>query len=236
MPIGLSSPFRYTVLMTPRGTVHTTTLTTKGRATRDRIVDVAASLIFDRGVAGTSLDDVKAAAGVSSSQLYHYFGDKGALVSAVIAHQVDAVLAGQEPHLSQLDSMAALRAWRDALVAIRRGLRCQGGCPIGSLASELAESDVRFRGEIGAGLARWEDSIRTGLRTMRARGDLRADADVDALATAILASAQGGILLSQVRRSTAPLEAALDAILDHVASFLTPRGRRSVRARASRST
>jgi len=44
----------------------------------------------------------------------------------------------------------------------------------------------------------------------------------------------GGILLTQVRRSTAPLEAALDAILDHVASFLTPRGRRSDRVRASR--
>lgn len=198
-------------------------LTAKGRATRARIVEAAATLIFEHGVAGTSLDDVKSSAGVSSSQLYHYFADKGALVSAVIAHQVDAVLEGQEPYLSKLDSMEALRAWRDALVAIRRDLRCEGGCPIGSLASELAESDATLRRKAAAGFQRWEGSIRAGLVSMQERGELRADADVDALATAVLASAQGGILLTQAYRTTKPLEVALDAVLDHVASFLTPR-------------
>ena len=36
-------------------------------------------------MAGTTLDDVKAAAGVSGSQMYHYFPDKDELVQAVIA-------------------------------------------------------------------------------------------------------------------------------------------------------
>lgn len=196
-------------------------LTAKGRATRDRIVAAAAKLMFERGVAGTSLDDVKAAADVSSSQLYHYFTDKSALVAIVIAHQVDAVLSGQQPHLAHLDSIAGLRAWRDALVRIRRGLRCQGGCPIGSLASELAESDSSLRGDVAAGFRRWETSIRDGLRAMHARGELRADADPDALALALLATVQGGILLSQVHRKTTPLEIAVDAMLDHVESFAT---------------
>jgi TetR/AcrR family transcriptional repressor of nem operon len=200
-------------------------LTAKGRATRARIVERAADIMFERGVAGTSLDDVKAVTAVSSSQLYHYFADKSELVSAVIVHQVDAVLRGQQLHLVQLDSMAALRTWRDQLVRIRRGLRCQGGCPLGSLGSELAESDEALRGEVASGFRRWEASIRDGLRAMHQRGELRADADPDALAIAILASVQGGILLSQVYRKTAPLEVALDAALDHVATFLTRRAK-----------
>jgi AcrR family transcriptional regulator len=206
-----------------------TVLTAKGRATRARIVERAAALMFERGVAGTSLDDVKAAADVSSSQLYHYFADKSALVAAVVAHQVEAVLGGQQPHLAALDTMAALRAWRDALVRIRRGRRCEGGCPIGSLASELAELDDELRGEVANGFRRWESSIRDGLRAMHERGDLRPDADPDALAVALLANVQGGILLSQVHRTTAPLETALDAMLDHVASLLTSRGRAASR-------
>ena len=48
-------------------------LTPKGERTRARIVEEAAVLIHERGVAGTTLDDVKAAAEVSGSQLYHYF-------------------------------------------------------------------------------------------------------------------------------------------------------------------
>ena len=60
-------------------------LTPKGERTRARIVEAAARLIYERGVAGTTLDDVRAAAEVSGSRLYHYFADKDELVQAVIA-------------------------------------------------------------------------------------------------------------------------------------------------------
>ena len=62
-------------------------LTRRGRETRERIVAAAAELIFERGVAETTLEDIRAAAGVSGSQVYHYFEDKQALVRAVIDHQ-----------------------------------------------------------------------------------------------------------------------------------------------------
>ncbi|MGH3070312.1 MAG: TetR/AcrR family transcriptional regulator, partial [Streptosporangiaceae bacterium] len=62
-------------------------LTPKGERTRARIVDAAAQLIYERGVAGTTLEDVKAAAEVSGSQLSHYFADKDGLVQAVIDRQ-----------------------------------------------------------------------------------------------------------------------------------------------------
>ena len=95
-------------------------LTRKGQATRDRIVAAAAQLMFAKGVAGTSTDDVQTAAGVNASQIYHYFGDKRTLVRAVIAFQTQAILDAQQPLLSRLDSMTELHAWRDVLVEIQR--------------------------------------------------------------------------------------------------------------------
>ena len=194
-------------------------LTRKGEATRERIVAAAARLMFEGGVAGTSNEDVMAAAAVSSSQLYHYFADRRALVLAVIAHQSDAVLANQEPLLARLDSLDALRAWRDQAVAIERKLNYRGGCPIGSLAGELAECDQGAREEIAAGFARWEASIGAGIEAMHERGELPATIDPDQLALALLAAHQGGLLLTQVRRDTGALEAALDAMIDHVAEL-----------------
>lgn len=196
-------------------------LTRKGRATRGRIVAAAAQLMYDRGVAGTSTEDVQSAAGVSSSQLYHYFDGKQHLVRAVIAHQTETVLSTQQPVLGRLDSIPALLAWRDLLVDLQADRDCAGGCPIGSLAAELAEIDPVARGELVAGFARWEDAIRDGVAAMRERGELRADADPDRLATATLAAVQGGLLLTQVRRTTAPLEAALDMAIAHIRSFTT---------------
>jgi TetR/AcrR family transcriptional regulator, transcriptional repressor for nem operon len=206
-------------------------LTAKGRATRCRIVSAAAELMFDKGVAGTSLDDVKARAEVSSSQLYHYFADKRALVMAVISHQTEAVLEGQQPQLAALDSMEALRAWRDVLVGFRRYLRCRGGCPLGSLASELTDADPAARAHLATGFRRWEASIREGLRTMHGRGDLPASANPDDLALAMLAAIQGGILLTQVYRETKPMEVALDTLLAHIESLaVTPSSSKSARA------
>ena len=201
--------------MTPGGS----RLTRKGQATRERIVEAAARLMFERGVAGTSTEEVQAAAGVSASQLYHYFADKRSLVRAVIAHLTEAVLDAQQPALSRLDSVEALRAWRNLLVDIQRGRGCQGGCPIGSLASELADLDSEARADLVAGFERWEGAIRGGLRAMHERGDLPADADPDHLALAVLAALEGGLLLTQLRRGTAPLEAALDTVIDRVASL-----------------
>lgn len=194
-------------------------LTKKGQETCKRIIVAAAQLMFERGVAGTSVEDVQREAKVSASQLYHYFKEKRELVLAVVVYQTEQVLAAQEPLLSHLDSMEALKAWRDAIVQVQIEQKFEGGCPMGSLASELADSEPAARAELAAGFMKWEHSIRTGLRAMHARGELRADADPDQLALALLTALQGGILLTQVRKETQPLEAALDAMIGHIRSF-----------------
>jgi TetR/AcrR family transcriptional regulator, transcriptional repressor for nem operon len=196
-------------------------LTAKGRATRARIVDAAAHMVFERGVAGTSLDDVGTAARVGKSQLYHYFGDKAALMRAVIARQTEQVLNVQEPYLSHLDSWEAWQAWRDLIVELQRQRHSVGGCPIGSIAAELADTDELARLELVEGFEQWEAAFRTGLARMREKGLLRRDADPDALAVATLASLQGGLLLGQTRKSTEPLEVALDAALENMRRHAT---------------
>lgn len=191
-------------------------LTRRGRETRDRIVAAAAELIFDRGVAETTLEDIRAAAGVSGSQVYHYFADKEELVRAVIDQQAAAVLDTQGTYLDHLDTVPGLRAWRDLLVEHQRTLQCRGGCPLGTLGAELAEIDDAARMAVARGFDRWEAKIRDGLRAMRDRGDLPASTDPDDLALATLAALQGGLLLAQVQRDPRPLEVALDAMIDRI--------------------
>jgi TetR/AcrR family transcriptional repressor of nem operon len=193
-----------------------TRLTTKGAATRSRIVEAAAELMFVQGVAGTTLDQVRDAAQVSSSQIYHYFADKDALVHAVVAYQNDAVVGSQEADLHTLATVADLRAWRDHLVDHQRRLQCRGGCPIGALGSELGELDHDVREGVSAGYHRWQRAIGEGFVAMQAHGVLPASVDVGNLATATLAALQGGLLLCQMHRTTEPLEAALDTVIAHV--------------------
>jgi TetR/AcrR family transcriptional regulator, transcriptional repressor for nem operon len=195
-------------------------LTRKGEATRSRIVSAAAQLMYERGVTEATLEDVRAAAGVSGSQIYHYFADKQALLLAVIEYQTEAVLGLQEPQFGGMDSMADLRRWRDALIEYQRRMQCRGGCPIGSIGGEVAENNPEARLAVASGFLRWHAAIRDALGAMHARGEL--DADPEDLALAVLAALQGGLLLTQIQRETRPLAVALDTILDHVESRIRP--------------
>ena len=197
-------------------------LTAKGRATRTRIVRAAAELMLEHGVARTTIEDIQAAAAVSTSQMYHYFADKGDLVAAVIDLQSDRVLGGQELELRRVDSIEALCRWRDAIVDVMRGKGCTSGCPIGSLAVELSDADPLARARLARAFAQWEGLLRDGLAAIAEQGQLRAGLDIDRTALAMLAAVQGGLLLSQVRRDTAPLEAAVDILIDQLRSLGVP--------------
>jgi len=190
-------------------------LTARGAATRARIVEAAADLIYAHGVERTSLDDVMAASGVSKSQLYHYFADKDALVLDVIAKQTERVLEAQRLHLGALDSLPALRAWRNAIVRLNKAAQGRG-CPLGSLASELANDSEPARKRLADSFSTWRDRIENGLAKMRERGELASSADPHDLATALLSAVQGGLLLAKTTHSSRPLEIAINMAIEHV--------------------
>jgi TetR/AcrR family transcriptional regulator, transcriptional repressor for nem operon len=129
----------------------------------------------------------------------------------VIDVTTDAVLEVQGDLLDHLDSWTRIDRWFDALVALQVEREARGGCPIGSLAGQLAERDPAARAAIAGGLDRWEAHLREGLTRMKARGKLRANADPAELATATMASLQGGLVLTQLRRDPHQLRIALAA-------------------------
>jgi len=184
-------------------------LTAKGARTRARIVQAAAALIHERGVAGATLEDVKVAADVSGSQMYHYFPDKNELVQAVIDYQAETIINNHRQALSGDDGVAT---WRNMLISGADEGQA-GGCPLGSLVGQLAESDPDARAHIATGFDQWAATISDGLRSLHADGKLPSGIDPDDLATTFLAALEGGLLLAQAERSSRPYETAVSTLL-----------------------
>jgi hypothetical protein len=99
------------------------------------------------------------------------------------------------------------------VVGAARSTDGRGGCPLGSLGSQLAETDPQARDLIAGGFERWSAVIADGLRALPAAGHLPAGISSDDLSVTLLAALQGGLLLAQVQRDTSPLETAVDTIL-----------------------
>jgi AcrR family transcriptional regulator len=185
-------------------------LTAKGARTRARIVEEAAALIHERGVAGTTLEDVKVAAEVSGSQMYHYFPDKDDLVQAVIDHNATGIVSRNRKVLGGANGV---EAWRKMVIAAARRTKAKGGCALGSLVGQLAESDPAARVLIASGFDQWAAAIGDGLRSLHAEGKLPPGVDPDDLAITLLATLEGGLLLAQAQRSTRPFETAVNTLL-----------------------
>lgn len=190
-------------------------LTPRGSATRERILTAAADLVFSSGAAAMSLDDVMASSGTSKSQIYRHFATRDHLLRAVVSYQGERIVRGQQPQLSELNTIVGLRRWRDRVIELQDATDYAGGCPLGSLANELAVDDAT-RPALERSFDEWEAYLVAGLGRMRQRGHLPLKSDPRALAEALMAALQGGLLLTKTRRTSRPLANALNAVIDHI--------------------
>ncbi|MEU3985137.1 TetR family transcriptional regulator [Streptomyces sp. NPDC026672] len=185
------------------------TLTAKGRATRTRIVQGAADVLRDRGVAQTTLDDVMAQTRTSKSQLFHYFpGGKDELLLAVAQFEADRVLEDQQPQLDRLDSWEAWDDWRNTVV--RRYEEQGDHCPLGALSLQIGRTTPGGRAIVVTLMKRWRDRLAAGIRTMQRAGHVADDVDAEETAAAMLAGLQGGVAILMATGDSTHLRAVLD--------------------------
>ncbi|MEW1761144.1 TetR/AcrR family transcriptional regulator [Streptomyces cyaneofuscatus] len=189
--------------------------TAKGRATQARIVEGAAEVLREQGVAFTTLDDIRDRTRTSKSQLFHYFpGGKDELLLAVARFEAERVLEDQQPHLDCLDSWESWYRWRDAVVE-RYELQ-NDRCPLGSLFLQVGRSEPGARAIVAELMRQWQERIAEGIRTLRARELIPASVDADRNAAALLAGIQGGVSIMMSTGSSAHLKAALDTGIDQL--------------------
>ncbi|MEU0791632.1 TetR/AcrR family transcriptional regulator [Amycolatopsis sp. NPDC005961] len=190
-------------------------LTLKGAATRQRIIEGAAAEIRERGVAVTTLDDVRTRTRTSKSQLFHYFPDgKEELLLAVAQFEAGQVMAAQQPQLGELSSWAAWKRWRDTVVSHYRE-RGQY-CPLNVLISQLGRATPGAQAVVSELLRAWQDELEAGIRRMQDAGEVSPRLNSGRTAAALLAGLQGGVVVMLSTGGIEHLEAALDVGIENL--------------------
>ena len=131
-------------------------------------------------------------------------------MKAVIDYQAETIVDRQRHTLS---SAYGVEAWRNMVISAAKRTKAKGGCQLGSLVGQLAEMTPRPERLIAAGFDQWAAAIGDGLRSLHADGKLPSDIDPDDLATTLLATLQGGLLLAQVQQSSRPFGTAVNTLL-----------------------
>jgi len=190
----------------------------KGERTRRRIVDTARTLFHARGYTNTSVDDIVTKSRVTKGNLYYYFSSKEALGHAVVDEmiaeqfEVGAVPVDGDP-VRQILAM-----FRRSERALAEG-RCKGGCLFGNLALEVSDLHDGLRRKLDEAFCAWEGRIAALLESGVRQGVLTADLDPRTAARFLVATLEGGILLSKVTRNVSALKACTVTVERLLESF-----------------
>ena len=198
----LSTPFRLNVTKNPPSTRH-------------RLIDAARYLFWERGYAGTSMADLLSHAQVNSGSFYHFFDSKEALLREVLQGYldllrpmvVDPAFASVDQPLARI--FAILAGYRQRILATDS----KYGCPLGRLALEIDPENAPAHALIAQNFQGWIEAVRECLTAIR--DQLPPATDLDALATFVLVSMEGGVMLSRSYRSVEPFDRAIAQLREH---------------------
>jgi len=190
--------------------------------TRDRLINSARYLFWERGFAGTSMADLLAHADVNSGSFYHFFESKEALLREVLQGYLHALRPMVvDPAFAQTDDPV------ERIFAILAGYRgrilqtdCKYGCPLGRLALEIDPENRPAHKLIAENFQGWIGAVRECIDQIKPR--LPKGTDPEALATYVPAVMEGGVMISRSYGSVDPFDRAVKQLRQHFALLLTP--------------
>jgi len=195
-------------------------LATKGERTRDRILGEAGRLIQRKGIGATSVGEIQAAAGVHKGSLYFHFRDKEEIGREVIRRAaarfmgfIDMSLAGATPGI-------ALENFLAAALAFHRETGFVGGCLFGNTALETSDTVPGLAALVDEVFVAWTERIARVIADGQHAGEFRDDVPARDLAQQAVATLEGGILLSRLRKNPVPLATCIETLK----IFLRPAG------------
>ena len=177
------------------------------RSTRDQIVDTASSLFEQQGYAATGLNQIVRESGAPKGSLYHYFpGGKDEIAVEALTLGAERVTAEIRGALAGVDDPGeAIKAYVLSLADRLRDSSFRRGAPLAAVALETAALNPRLNAVCRDAYRAWQDAFREKLSRSNYAGGR-----AERLAAFVVASIEGAILLSRVRRSTEPLREVAD--------------------------
>lgn len=170
----------------------------KGENTRDKILEVATSLINQKGIGATTIQDIASALDMKKASLYFHFKDKDEICCAVFENARENFRGFLENALTGDTAAERLDSFLSKAFAKHQATNFTGGCIFGNSALETSDSNSRFAAIIRSVFDDWSTILCTTIEAAQAEGQVRDDVPASLLSTQVIATIEGAIMLSRL--------------------------------------
>ena len=190
-------------------------LMTKGEHTRRKILEAAAPIFNQRGYEGSSLNDLMEATGLKKGGIYRHFSSKEQLAAEAFDYSWEAAWKARLLHVDEkANGIERLKQLIANFVDHRSPVA--GGCPILNTATEADDGNLVLRSRVAKALRSWLSRLQNIVEQAQERGETRSGIDPKAVATLIVASLEGALMMSRLQRK----DEALRRIQSHLNRYL----------------
>jgi len=189
----------------------------KGEQTRQQIIQQAATLFNQRGYTGSSISDLMLATGLQKGGIYRHFESKEALALAAFEYAQQQVAQPLAAAVATApDAVQQLLAVVETFHALVLQPSLPGGCPIFNTIVDRDDGDPALRAGALAALQRWEQLIAEILARGVQQGSVRASADPQAVATVLISTLEGALLMSRIHADDRYMQHAVNHLSDYI--------------------
>ncbi len=197
----------------------------KGEMTRRRIVALAAAIFNQKGYSGTALSDLMEATGLEKGGIYRHFESKQELAEDAFDYAWNTALEARFAGIDEIpNAVDRLNRFIINFRERRTGL-VPGGCPLLNTAIEADDTNPQLRARVRKALDSWIARRQAIIQEGQKRGEILRNVDASQLATLIVSTLEGALVLSRIQRTYDPLDAACAHLKDHLEASVRARAR-----------
>jgi len=197
-------------------------LQSKAQKTKARIIQQAASVFNQKGYAGSSMTDIMQVTGLKKGGIYNHFKSKDELAVAAFDYAVSLISQRMwQAVKTKGNTVDRLQALVSVYLAYMEAPPIVGGCPILNTAIEADDTDSPLRDRALAAIDAWRSLIIRIIAKGVKKGEVRASVEADTVATIIICTIEGAIMMSQLSKNPIHLERAIAHLHGYIQQSLT---------------
>jgi AcrR family transcriptional regulator len=193
----------------------------KAEQTRENIIKQAAELFNQKGYSGSSISDIMRATGLQKGGIYNHFKSKDDL--ALEAFDYAYRLVSQrvwEAVRKENSAIERLQALVSVYLDYLENPPIAGGCPILNTAVESDDAHPALRDRVRDAVNNWHSLICRIIQKGIAKGEIQPSVEPDVVATIVISTIEGAIMMSKLYRDPIYLERAINHLQDYIKSCL----------------
>jgi AcrR family transcriptional regulator len=189
----------------------------KGDETRGRIIERATEVFNCQGYFGASMSDIMRATGLNKGGIYNHFESKEELALESFDYAMGLIQRRMSEAVESKESAAdRLLAIISETFELAEDRPFPGGCPLLNTAVESDDAHPVLRDRAREAMDRWRGRIRNVVEEGKKKKEIRASVNGDRLATIIISTLEGAIMMSKLYGDIAHMRRAVDHLTEYI--------------------